>query len=1408
MSGLGSVLSISKTAIMAQQYGLAVTGNNIANVNNPNYSLQTADQANMDSILYAGYLFGTGVNTSQIEQNVNSLLENRLTDEISSQSAYQEAEAYMNILEGYFDFNSESSVANILTDFWNSWYDLSDNPLGSSERVAVYEQGVNLAKRLNQASDDIGNMETDINQEIGAAVNLINSYSSQIADLNVQITGLEATRSANDLRDQRNALMDSIGQLIDIDTFEQPNGAVIVNGANGFPLVNGVDYYTLSEKDGQILWEGSYGAALDITENISGGKLAGWLEVRDEILPKVSSELDVLAKELIWAMNYQHTQGSGLDYFTGTMTGDYATDQSGRFSSYDFGDKIDYTQAFVMWMEDHTTADTQYTKTQIDMNISQAEISNWEGAAPGNDQYRYQLTVVDSATLGDKAVIQTDGTALAQVASSNTDVAAALDSTVADQTITIDNGPSGTEVIEIKDTGGDAQRSAASIAEALSAIDGVDAYASEVFAEFDLAGIGAADDGDEIQFSLYVDGLIHAQRFTVDSDLGTLDEQFENALRDAAESINDINGDQDLYTNGLNINSSSGRTLGIQDFEVVDNAGVRIDSFSNFDGGDTVTFTLASSGFGTSGATTTDISVSLSGGIDVNDQAQMAAAFYDALSLALEDEPFTVEQDLSTNSLILRTTDGSDLIVRDGDNDTGLDASFDITSLAGTLPFPATNAFPFDGVVNTDTYGADTQDTDTIDFLGNGTFATIEEASAGGVSAGAIAGTITILTNPGMSVYSTVSGVGGLFNGNWGKSGSSIMTLGGENGFSNFTPGETLSFEVDGRPISYAIAAGAATDLDFADQLAAELDLQLALVDGNYQILQTGSSVSILKNSADNDPIEIRNFEADLAGVVNTATGLSVTTGTGSGTSDPENDFLESGNLYRNFSTASLYADEGIIKWEKFDANGLFTGEDGLITVEAEGRVSIVESGVETLSFDIDRGSLVAGNTLIVNTDETGAPDPLDFTVYGSANTQNETFQFTVLSGGKVAGLTLEEDPIIIEWKTDTGSGTIKLEGSDPPLPLGAPFEVEVDGMTVNFYDGTLFKNDVFTITTDASGIPVSTNEKGNATGELSSDWHWTLDSFTEQFNRQSEGMSASTNIHNQLRIGASESYYAVTNVEYSGSNGFNEENVSLTVTDWGAIDFGVNDLQFVRSEEGRWGMVNDPTGGVAAFIPEGGDDDGFGIDFNGDGLADLKIHFAQKVSGAGSVQLDLEQRDQDDIRFAFSDDAGASSGILAAAGINTFFEGVDAGTIEINDLLADTTYIAGARINSETGVISQGDNTNALAMGDVQYQDITMKRWTFDRNVGPASSLTTTTLNGYFNTMTGSIGIISSGIKNSKEFADIMVDNLTEQRNAISAVSLDEEMIKLMEYQNAYSAASKLLTVVDEMMQTLINTI
>ena len=75
MSGISSTLNIAQGALLVQQYGLNVTGNNIANVNNSSYSLQEANQKNNGSALYSGFLFGTGVDVDQIRQRMDQLLE-------------------------------------------------------------------------------------------------------------------------------------------------------------------------------------------------------------------------------------------------------------------------------------------------------------------------------------------------------------------------------------------------------------------------------------------------------------------------------------------------------------------------------------------------------------------------------------------------------------------------------------------------------------------------------------------------------------------------------------------------------------------------------------------------------------------------------------------------------------------------------------------------------------------------------------------------------------------------------------------------------------------------------------------------------------------------------------------------------------------------------------------------------------------------------------------------------------------------------------------------------------------------------------------------------------------------------------------------------------------------------------
>ncbi len=1414
MSGITSTLNIAKTAIAAQQYGLNVTGHNIANVNNPDFSRQEADHISNKPASYAGFLFGTGVNVSEIQQTVDQLLENRLTDEKSAQAMFEEAESYMQVLEGFFDENSEASLNSIISDFWNAWHDLSDNPLGTSERVQIYEKGQKMTEQFNSLSGDLDQVSLDITYEISSTLTQINSLGDDIAELNREILGLEANRTANDLRDQRNRLVDEMGELINVNVITQGDGSYIVNAANGSTLVNGVNSYTLSMTGQQIMWQGSYGSQFDITDNISGGKLGGWLEIRDEVIPKYRTQIDELARELTWAMNYQHSQGVGLEYFSGEMTGNYATDDSGWLTSFAFGDKIDFTKDFTMWTQDSSTAVTEYKKIMMDMGLSQATLSNFQGTAPGSNQSRYRLTVVDDAEIGDKIVTQTNGDRLGEIWTSTAGGATtALDNVISNQTLTIYGSPTGTHKIDIQDTGGDAKRSSASIAAELNEIEGVTAYSSKTEVEFGLGGISSAQDGDEIQYSLYVDGRVHSQTFTVDSTIGTLAVQFEDSLVDLVNTINTLNDDADLYADGLAVSSDKGATLGIQDFETLDNAGVSLSNFTSFNKSDTVTMQITTTGVVPT--TSTNISIDLSGVTTITDQAEMASVFYSAIASALSGKPFKVERDEATDSVRIRTTDGSNITLKNAGNDTGNDATIALTKLSGTATSATGNtSFEFTGAANdVETFNSITTSGDTVTFsmptpintAVTGTTAIIAESSytsGAATTSAVISGTITALMDPGMSIKSDTKAVSGLFGtSGTAVTGSSILTLGGQDGFYKWDDGDAISFNLDGNNVSFNVSSGTGiTEIDLARQLYNELDSNISSTD--YTFIRNGKSVSIIKSATLEDPIEITNFTD---GAIDDAT-LAVSTGTGEGTSAPQNDKLEAGNTYRNFTTSSLYNDEGIIFWERLDASGNMTGSSGYLTVEDKETVEITESGAQTITFDLSAGTLVAGNTLTVNTDTSGVPDPLDFTVSRQAKSVNDIYQFKVVSGGKVGHEPATGvDPLTIEWSSSASSGTFEIEGHTPPRTPAAPVEVTVDGMILSFYDGTLFKEDVFTITTDESGIPVSTNSSGKATGELMSDWHWTLDSFVDEFNRKGAGLKATATVGNYLKIESSDSYYAVENIEYSGSNGFSKENTSIDVLGYDALDFKALDFQFVRTS-GNWGILNDATGGVAQILPAGGDDDGFKVDLSGDGLADIQIKFAKKVSGDGYVRFDMLQHEATDIRYAFGDTDAADAGVIAAAGMNTMFKGYDAQTIEMNEKISDTKYIAGGKLDSETGNITQGDNKNALSMIDIQYESMTMKQWEYVRGSEAQSSLIESTLDDYYNTMLGSLGVKSRSIKTSREFSDIMVNQMTEQRDAVSAVSLDEEMIKLMKYQHAFSAASKLLTVADEMLTTLLS--
>jgi flagellar hook-associated protein 1 FlgK len=192
-------------------------------------------------------------------------------------------------------------------------------------------------------------------------------------------------------------------------------------------------------------------------------------------------------------------------------------------------------------------------------------------------------------------------------------------------------------------------------------------------------------------------------------------------------------------------------------------------------------------------------------------------------------------------------------------------------------------------------------------------------------------------------------------------------------------------------------------------------------------------------------------------------------------------------------------------------------------------------------------------------------------------------------------------------------------------------------------------------------------------------------------------------------------------------------------------------------------------------------------------------------ISASVTADNRLQIEGDGDCTFAFS---GDDSGILAALGINTFFTGSTAGSIDVNTTLAsDKDYIAAAQVNSSTGEFSTGDNTNALAIVDLQYDPRSISEWSYnrDKTVGNTEGHTTATIEDYYHSLVGALGIKASSVERSVSFSQTTVDELETIRESISSVSLDEEMTQLIQYQHAYAAATKLLSTSDEMLQALL---
>jgi flagellar hook-associated protein 1 FlgK len=332
MSDINTMMSLAGQALLTQQQAISVTSHNIANVNTPGYSRQQLIMTTNTPLDSSIGPMGTGVSAEAIERVYDRYLSAQINNESQGLGRWDAQKDGVQLVEMIFNEANGSGLNEAMSEFWNAWQSLTNDPDGTTERQVLITVSQVLATTFNELNSDLLQVRQDLDLVVQGTVADINRLSEQLVDLNARIVSSEAgSLNANDYRDQRELLLSELSEMIDISSFEDANGAVSVSVANGRPLVIASQNYQLSTETNaggleEVVWVDDDNNTININTEISGGKLKGLLEVRDVIISDYLTRLDTLAGTIMTDVNLQHQAGFDLNgaggevFFSGTGT--------------------------------------------------------------------------------------------------------------------------------------------------------------------------------------------------------------------------------------------------------------------------------------------------------------------------------------------------------------------------------------------------------------------------------------------------------------------------------------------------------------------------------------------------------------------------------------------------------------------------------------------------------------------------------------------------------------------------------------------------------------------------------------------------------------------------------------------------------------------------------------------------------------------------------------------------------------------------------------------------------------------------------------------------------------------------------------------------------------------------------
>lgn len=314
---LEGALSIASGGLANINRQFGVISQNVANASTPGYSREIATQ---ESVTADGV--GMGVRSGPAVRNVDDALQGDLLLQNASVAGFQTRQAALQAIDSVQGTVGQGGdLASQLGALQDAFSTLAADPSNQTQQAKVVQSAGTLATGINQLSNAYGQQRQAAQDSIASDIDTLNQTLGTIGRLSDQIIALKASgKSTADLENQRDAAAQTVSSLIDVRFLQQNNGDVIAMTSTGLtmPLRGGTGPFATRDATlGPNAYYPSGGippitlGGVDVTSQITGGRIGANIALRDSTLPTDQAELDEFAQHLAGRFNTQ-----GLRLFT------------------------------------------------------------------------------------------------------------------------------------------------------------------------------------------------------------------------------------------------------------------------------------------------------------------------------------------------------------------------------------------------------------------------------------------------------------------------------------------------------------------------------------------------------------------------------------------------------------------------------------------------------------------------------------------------------------------------------------------------------------------------------------------------------------------------------------------------------------------------------------------------------------------------------------------------------------------------------------------------------------------------------------------------------------------------------------------------------------------------------------